>query len=175
MATKTKIRLTPKLVEAIITEVAGADCIPLYKTLKGKSNISEFLLAEQIDNEINVTRNMLYRLYHANLVSFIRKKDKQKGWYIYYWTFNPLQLSHLFSTLRTNRISKLQERIEREQGSHFYMCPERCMRLDFERATEFNYKCPECGILLDLSDNSQIVAELEKELSVLEKTPNRFK
>ena len=175
MAVKKTLKLTSKLVHSIVTEVCGEDCIDLYKALKSKKNISEFVLAEAIDREINVTRNMLYRMYHSNLVSFIRKKDKQKGWYIYYWTFNPLQLSHLFKNLRTNRMEKLQERIDREQGSHFVVCPERCMRLDFERATEFDYKCPECGILLHMTDNTEIVKNLVNELKVLEKTPGRFK
>jgi len=175
MATSKKVKLTPKLVHSIITEVAGEDCVPLYKALKGKKNISEFVLAEKVEHEINITRNMLYRLYHSNLVSFIRKKDKQKGWYIYYWTFNNLQLSHLFKNLRQNRLVKLQERLDREQNSHFYRCPEKCMRLDFERATEFQYKCPECGVLLEMSDNSQIIKTLITDIKTLEKTPGRFK
>ncbi len=174
MATR-QIKLTPKLIEEIISDVSGRDCLSLYKALKNKKNISEFVLAEDIDQEINLTRNMLYRLYHANLVSFIRKKDKIKGWYIYYWTFNPAQLTHLFSTLRKTRMTKLQERIDREQSSHFYACPDGCMRLDFEQATEFSYKCPECGTILGMADNRETVKNLVTELEVLTKTPGRFK
>lgn len=78
------IKLTPKLIESVVGEVAGPDVIPLVKALKNKKNVSEFVIADEIDIEINATRNMLYRLYNANLVSFTRKKDKKKGWYIYY-------------------------------------------------------------------------------------------
>ena len=67
----------PSIQEAV-SELAGNDVIPLVKALKNKKNVSEFKLADDINEEINKTRNMLYRLYNANLVSFIRKKDKEK-------------------------------------------------------------------------------------------------
>ena len=83
------MKLTPELVAKTISSVAGEDVLPLVERLRGRQNVSEFILADEVQHEINAVRNMLYRLYHANLVTFTRKKDKQKGWYIYYWTFNP--------------------------------------------------------------------------------------
>ncbi len=50
--------------------------------LRGKTNISEFIIAEELDLEIHRARNLLYKLLDQNLVSFKRKKDKIKGWYI---------------------------------------------------------------------------------------------
>jgi transcription initiation factor IIE alpha subunit len=67
------MKLSNKLVEDVVTAVAGEDVLPLVKQLKNKKNVSEFKLAESLKLEVNVARNMLYRLYHANLVSFIRR------------------------------------------------------------------------------------------------------
>ena len=90
------MRLSNKLIEETIGEVAGSDVIPLVMYLKNKKNVSEFKLAEHLTQEINTTRNMLYRLLKANLVTFNRKKDKQKGWYIYYWTIVPENIKFLY-------------------------------------------------------------------------------
>ena len=149
------MRLTNRVIEDIISEIAGKDVVPLVLSLKNRKNVSEFTLAENIDKEINETRNMLYRLHNANLVSFVRRKDKAKGWYIYYWTFNKKRVAHLLSELRKERLSKLYNKLNREKNNNFFVCTNKCIRLDFEQATEFEFKCPECGSLLNHEDNTR--------------------
>jgi len=163
------MKLSNKIIEGVITEVAGEDVIPLVMALKNKKNISEFKLAENIACEVNRTRNMLYRLYDANLVSFIRRKDKKKGWYIYYWTFNSKRVKELFSSLKEQRLVGLKQRLERELSSDFYSCPKVCMRLDFEQATDFQYKCPECGILMHQENNIEKIEDIKIQVKKLEK------
>jgi transcription initiation factor TFIIE subunit alpha len=163
------IKITSKIVEEIVSEVAGEDVLPLVKALRNKSNVSEFKLADSIKKEINLTRNMLYRLYDNNLVSFIRKKDKKKGWYIYYWTFNVKRVKDLIGGIKKKKFERLNERLQREKNTQFYICVSKCVRLDFEQSHDFNFKCPECGQLLDIDDNSKKIMELEASLVRLEK------
>src|SRR3989344_3959385 len=115
------MKLSSKIIEGVVSEVAGEDVVPLVKVLKNKKNVSEFKLAENINREVNEIRNMLYRLYDANLVSFIRKKDKKKGWYIYYWTFNGKRVKDLVSDLKKKRLEALKQRLSREEGGNFYV------------------------------------------------------
>ena len=65
--------------EKIIAELTGEKVLEIVKILKKKKNISEFRLAELIKKDVNETRNLLYQLYHLNLVSFTRKKTRKKG------------------------------------------------------------------------------------------------
>ena len=153
----------------MVTEIAGAEVVRLARILKKNKNVSEFRLTSYIKQEINVTRNMLYRLYEVNLVSFTRKKDKKKGWYIYYWTLNDKQLPYLYRDIVAKKIDRLNERLEREKVSQFFLCDDECVRLDFDQATEFDFKCPECNELLSLEDNSAKIADLEGQLPALEK------
>ena len=169
------IKITPKVVDEVITEVAGPDVIPLVKALKNQKNVSEFQLADNINKEINLTRNMLYRLHNANLVSFTRKKDKKKGWYIYYWTFNKSRIKDLVKGLKKQKLGERKDRLKREKSLHFFSCDHRCIRLDFEQAADFEYKCPECGDLLNQEDNTKIIQTLEKEIQQLEKDVKKFK
>ena len=73
------MKLTKAIETEVIQTIAGEDVTELVLYLKGKKNVSEFVIAEDLEKEINAVRNMLYRLLHAKLVSFTRKKDKQKG------------------------------------------------------------------------------------------------
>ena len=163
------MRVTSKVIDQVVSEVAGEDVTPLVKYLKDKKNISEFKIAEKIKKEVNQTRNMLYRLYEANLVSFIRKKDKKKGWYIYYWTFNPKRIKYLIYDLKRKKLDNLKSRLEREENNYFFVCEENCIRLDFEQATDFNFKCPECGKLVNQEDNVLKVKEIKDGIKTLEK------
>lgn len=165
---KPKAKATSNIDE-IIAEVAGADVVPLVKALRNKANLSEFKLADSIKKEINLTRNMLYRLYDNSLVSFTRKKDKKKGWYIYYWTFNQKRIKDIAKDLRKKKLERLEERLAREKTTQFYACKNNCIRLDFEQCHDFSFKCPECGELLNMEDNTQKIKELEQEITSIKK------
>src|SRR3972149_7889364 len=109
------MRVSNKLVEEVVKNVAGNDVVPLVDLIKNKKNVSEFKIAESMGVTVNVVRNMLYRLYHKNLVSFVRKKDKKKGWYIYYWTFNIKRIKFLADSINKEKMEKLKERLDREK------------------------------------------------------------
>lgn len=162
------MKITNKVIEEVVSTVAGEDTVPLILAIKDKKNISEFKIAEILKEQINITRNMLYRLLDQDLVHFIRKKDRQKGWYIYYWTFNPNQIRYLTVKLQKERLLKLKERLERENSAIFFTCPEGCIRLDFEQAMNFEFKCPECGSIIQQQDNSQEIAKIEHKIKEIE-------
>lgn len=163
------MRLTNSIIETVISDTAGPDVVPLVMKLKNKKNFSEFKLAEALDQEVNLTRNMLYRLLKHNLVSFIRRKDKKKGWYIYYWTFKLKQVKFVIKKLKEERLERLKDRLDREKKENFYTCKHNCMRIPFDNAVEFRYKCPECGELLAIEDNTEKIKEIENKIKELEK------
>ena len=162
-------KLTKQLENEIIAEVAGEETIPLVEAIKGKVNVSEFIIATDINLEINKTRRLLYRLYDANLVGFMKKKDKKKGWYVYYWTYHPEKLRFLYLKLKREKLDNLKERLKREREDYFFTCVNRCMRVDFDRATEFEFKCPECGELMFQENNNEKIVQIKEDINNLEK------
>jgi len=166
------MRLTDKILGDAVSEIAGDDAISVVLNLKNKKNVSEFILAKKIKKEINETRNILYRLYDANLVSFMKKKDKQKGWYVYYWTFNKSRIKYLMSDIKKKRLTTLCDWLDREKNNNFFSCSNNCIRLDFEQATEFEFKCPECGELLNHEDNEENIRKIKTNI---EKTKEELK
>jgi len=136
-------------------------------------NISEFLISEKLDVEINQIRKALYILQENNLVNSMRKKDKKKGWYIYYWTFDPIQAETMVVKMKRERIKSLKKRLENETITNFYACKRSCIRMTYERALDHNYICPECGKIMEEVDNSKKVSLIKKELALLE-TPEEI-
>jgi len=163
------MRISNNIIDYVIKEVAGERAIELVSYLKNKKNISEFKIADVLKKDIKEIRTTLYLLVNHNVVSSIRKKDKKKGWYIYYWTLNTDQIKYLFKNLKVKKLETLKERLEREKSSLFFVCENKCIRLNFDQAIEFEFKCPECGLLMNQENNKEIIEGLEKEKILLEK------
>jgi transcription initiation factor TFIIE subunit alpha len=159
-----------------VKEVVGEDSLKVVEFLKDKKNISDFKIAEKTNTDIHQIRNILYRLYNHNLVSYYRKKDRQKGWYISYWTFNKKRIKDLMSNVKRDKYAKFQERLKVEEANrnNFYMCPNACIRTDFHRATEYDFRCPECGTILNNQNNDKTIDFLKTQIKEM-KIANGFK
>ena len=161
------MRLTQKKVEEIMLSILGEEGLPLVKELSGKQNVSEFELADKLKKDIKIVRKMLYLLYNFNLVSFIRKKDKIKGWYIYYWTLLPESIKFNYIKRKKELLARLQQRLEEESKELYFTCPNRCVRLNFDQAMDFEFHCPECGELLSQENNADRIETLRKKVAEL--------
>jgi len=156
-------------IEEVVKELVGEESIPIVLYLIGKTHVSEFIIAQDLDLEIHRARNLLYKLFEHNILYFHRKKDKIKGWYICYWDFNEKVIPYQRERIKQSKLQKLTERLDKESSSTFYMCKNACTRMDFEKAMEFNFKCPECGELMDEQNNSRTVEFLQERIIALKK------
>jgi len=156
-------------IEDVIKELVNEEAIPIVLYLIGRTKVSEFVLAQDLDLEIHKARNLLYRLLEHNVLYFHRKKDKVKGWYICYWDFNEKIIPFLLEKIKSQKLQKLKERLEKESSSTFYMCKSACTRMDFEKSMEFNFKCPECGELMDEQNNARTLEFLKERIADLDR------
>jgi transcription factor E len=164
------------LFEELVKNVCGSNGISILKLLEGKENVSEFILAENLDMNINELRTLLYKLTEHNLITSIRKKDKQKGWYVYYWTFNFRHARDLLIRFKEEKLKDLNNKINNKEVPK-YVCPNGCISIDLENAMEIEFKCPECNSLLKLKEvkyNEEIlkkkISEIEEELGKIRQT-----
>ena len=162
------MKITNQDLDDLITSIIGEDVLPLVHILRTKNNISEFKLAEMLNITVNQVRNMLYRLNEQNLVSFMRKKDKKKGWYIYYWSFHEKGIRNAWYKYKNKQLEDLRARAAREQEGMFYVCPQGCMRLQMEQAMEHEFRCQECGTLMKEQDNTKTISNIRKMIEDLE-------
>jgi transcription initiation factor TFIIE subunit alpha len=166
-----KIRLTSNLVADTIRDLVGEEGVKIVNFLKNRKNISEFKIAEKTGFDIHLVRHILYKLHDANLATYHRKKDRQKGWYISYWTFQQKKIKEHLVRSKKLKFDKLQDRLEKEEQNKnaFFMCVNACTRLDFDQATELLFKCPECGTLLNQQDNTKTIDNIRDQLASLRK------
>jgi len=156
--------ISPELREAV-----GEAVLPVISLLKSYPCLSELELAKKTASDVNTIRTLLYRLQDNNLVTFRREREKKTGWYIYFWSLNPKMIKPLIANQRKSKLLKLREELKREHDGSFFSCQNMCVRMDFETATNCNYRCPECGGSVQLEDNIARIRKIKEGIARLEK------
>jgi len=153
-----------KFLKSIVEELISKPAAPIVDLLIGKKDVNEFLIAKKLELTINQTRNILYKLSDYGLVSFIRKKDKRKGWYIYFWTLNVYQALNLLEKKLKDELEKLESQLKNRKEKRHYLCNICSIEVTEEVALLNNFTCSECEEIYKLSDNMQYVNQLEKRI-----------
>lgn len=171
-----------KLLFKYIPEIAGKNSELILKLILGKKSVNEFEIAKKSKMTINQTRNLLYKLSHLGVVSFTRKKDKRKGWYIYYWTIEPLRTLEYLLKANEKEKEKLDSQLKSRISKRFYFCDDCGIEMSEENALLHNFCCTECGKLLTykiqdtlIKDINLRINEINKENKELEEKINELK
>ncbi len=157
-----------KLLKSLGERLAGKNANAIIELLVGKKDVNEFKIAEKTGLTINQVRNVLYKLAHHNLISAIRKKDKRKGWYIYYWTLDSIRALELLIEMIDKEIKRIEHEIKKRETKSFYVCPICETEFSEETALLYEFTCPECGEVLQLVDSQKYLKELKKRATTLE-------
>lgn len=153
----------------VIMIVVGKPSEEIVDLLYSKKYINEFLIAKKLDITINQARNILYKISDYGLVSNIRKKDKKKGWYTYFWRIESLKTLVFLKNHLVKKIDHTRNHLKSRETKIFYIC-ERCnIEMSEENAILNNFTCLECGAIFVLKDNTKLLRELERNLVKFEK------
>ncbi len=163
------------LLKHLVEKVAGLGAVPIVEILDGKRDVNEFLIAKKMDMTINQVRNVLYKLSAEGLVSFIRKKDKRKGWYIYFWTLDPQKCLIKIEADIIQEIQALKELLQARETKRFYTCKACNIELNEEKALEHDFSCEECAELYELADSSAIIKDFTNKISRKERDLTNIK
>jgi len=158
-----------KFVKEVVSIVVGKQAEDIVDLLVGKNNVNEFLIAKKLNLTINQTRNILYKLSDYGLVSSIRKKDKKKGWYTYFWKIEILKVLEFLKDLLKKKIEQLNHQIKSRETKLFYVCNRCNIEFTEENALLHDFACPECGDIFRLKDNSKVLKEFRRNLNKLER------
>lgn len=160
------------LLKKVVEKIAGVPAVKIVDLLYHKNNINEFLIAKKLKLTINQTRNLLYRLSHLGIIHSIRKKDKRKGWYIYFWSLNILKSLEFLEDSLKQEIQALQSQLVSKRMSRAYKCSICGREASEESALLNNFTCTECGEVYVLADNAPIVKSMEEEMAKVQKELN---
>jgi len=158
-----------KFLKEIVVIVVGKQAEEIADLLNNKKHVNEFIIAKKLDITINQTRNILYKISDHGLVSFIRKKDKKKGWYTYFWKIEILKSLEFLKNILVKRIDQIDHQVKSREAKRFYSC-ERCnIEFNEENALLHNFTCDECGDIFFIKDNTKVLKEFNINLDKLKK------
>ncbi len=157
-----------KFLDEVIISIVGKSGEKLASILNSKKHVNEFVVAKKMDITINQARNFLYKLSDFGVVSSIRKKDKKKGWYTYFWRIEILKsLEFLKQTLNSKK-EEINLLIKDKETKQYYAC-ERCgLEFNEETALLMDFTCNECGGLFSAEDNSKLVKDFKKKIDSID-------
>lgn len=112
-------------------------------------------------------RRTLFILYENKFAIVVRERDSNSGWLTYLWHLDFSDIEHQLMREKKRLLRNLKTRLEFEENHVFYVCPQGCVRLLFDEATETEFLCPMCGEDLVYYDNSRFVGVLKKRVEAL--------
>jgi len=149
----------------ITNEIVGDEAAQVIEFLYANPGASEFDISESIGFTVSQVRSVLYELKAKNLIDYDRRKDKEKGWYLYYWKVISQNFERVYTSEKKKKLEQFKERLEKEEESIFYICPQFCKRLSFEDSLEQNFTCPVCGSLMNEENKTRKVEILKRNIS----------
>lgn len=154
----------------LVQGMGGDEAVEVVKALEKKKEATDEELAEATGIRVNTVRKILYMLYDQKLADFKRLRDKETGWYYYYWRLEINRLPEVLRAKKMEELKTLKRMLEEETGEIYYTCgTPGHPKLTFDEAIEYEFQCPICGAMLTEYDNREIVEELKRRISELEK------
>ncbi len=156
-----------KLLNEVIALIIGRQAESIADLLDSEKHVNEFILAKKLGITINQTRNILYKISDQGLVSSIRKKDKRKGWYTYFWKIEIVKALEFLKGFILKRIDQLRNQLKSRETKQFYICELCNVEFNEENALLKDFTCSECGSVFVLKDNTLVIKELKKNIDKL--------
>ena len=157
------------LLKQVVIEFAGDDAYEVVSQLKEDEETTDEKIRDETGMRLNVVRKILYKLYDLHLASYRRTRNKETGWFVYYWKLEPDRIHDLLYDKKVKVLERLKQRFDFEVENTFYHCNNNgCPRHTFEEAMVNAFKCPICNNQLVHVDNSQIISMLKKQIAILD-------
>jgi len=158
-----------ELLKELVRSIVGKGTEVIVDIITPGKSVNEFKIADRLKLTINQTRNILYKLYNQNIVSFTRKKDEKKGWYIYFWTLDMQKSLERLIAFKKKELYDLEHQVSSKANKHFYICASDNIEFNEETAINHDFICPECGQLLQLATFDKKIAELNVHILKIKK------
>ncbi len=155
------------LIHELVERVAGEVGSILY-SLEIEGEFTDDQLALELGIEINEIRKALFAMYEIGLAEYRRRRDDETGWMEYYWKINYDRAKEILRRELEKTKKKLEEKLEAESNTVYYICPNMCTKVSYDEAMELNFTCPRCGSPLNYLDCSEAIEKTREEIKKIE-------
>jgi len=160
------VDLNDKVIRGYLMSLVGEDGLKMIGDMP-EGEITDEEIATKTGVLLNTVRRTLFILYENKFAIVVRERDSNSGWLTYLWHLDFSGIEHQLMREKKKLLRNLKTRLEFEDNNVFYTCPQGCVRLLFDEATETEFLCPMCGEDLAYYDNSLFVGVLKKRVDAL--------
>jgi transcription initiation factor TFIIE subunit alpha len=165
---KVSILLDDEEVHTLIKSVVGEEGFHIVEHLFRVDKADEFEIAEKLEEDVNFVRSVMYKMYTNKLVNYTRRRDPEKGWYIYTWELVAKKLYSALIDKKQEKLDKLFKKVEGEENKEqVFHCPTCDIPVPFPKALELSFSCFACGGMLQPLDNKVFIQNLNNEIKEL--------
>ncbi len=134
-----------------LINLGGENALEVIKNLNDVPNDDE--LAKKLKIKVSDVRASLNKMHNEGLVSYIRDKNSETGWYSYTWALNEKKIQKWVA----EKNSSYCEAYMPKEGIVLYFCKDCGLEstVKFEVASEYSFKCPTCSSALDFLDEDK--------------------
>ena len=133
-----------KYVQEYLVENLGEESVRIIRA--ANEEITDDALAEKCKLKVSAIRSVLNKLHNMRLAEYTRIKDKETGWYSYFWRVNLSGMNEFLKESMTKEIENTEHEIEEKTTVLSYYC-RKCSKentIDFEVASSISFRCPNC-------------------------------
>lgn len=131
-------------------------------------------IANKTGIKLNIVRKILYKLYDLGLASYKRSKDPETQWFTYTWKFEKEEVINHIIKDSEDYLEMLNEELDREENSMFFVCTQGHVRLVFDDASDYEFLCPVCGEELEFQDNTETIKQIKEDIKMVESNFKSF-
>lgn len=159
--------LEDPVIREYIYEAAGEAGMMVAEIVRDNQPILGVDLVEMVDDKPSAARRTLYKLEEARVAEYEKDTDRS-GWETFTWRMSLNEVKYLINQRRREQLEHLRARLNFEEVTTFYQCPDDHPRVDFETAMELDFHCPVCEAPMANVDNSAEIAYLKGDIKDLE-------
>jgi transcription initiation factor TFIIE subunit alpha len=149
-------------IKDVLMKMVGPHGLEIVEILLKYKKMDEFKLSSKIKLDVNFVRSLLYKLYSKKIVSYSKKRDQKKGWWIYSWEIHANRILELLIVEKQRELDRILEMKEKKSNEQTYVCDLCAVEMDFAEAMDSSFQCFSCGSPLKHYDNEQLVRELNE-------------
>lgn len=178
MAAATSI-LDYKITKAFLQNVGGEEAIEVVRIClenNGKC-LDQDIETQMKTKKITEIRSILNRLHYRGIACYNKTKNKNSGWYTYTWEIKQRRIVELILEQQAELLQKLEQKANFDGSHEIFICKKGCEDTAFEIAAQYEFRCPECGEMMNPIDGKKRqkeiqsqIKELTEELTQLQKT-----
>lgn len=156
-------------VKELLENIGGPDAERIIRRLPSTKYRSEFELADDVNMHVNSVRSILYNFYERKMVDYTKKRDPQKGLYIYSWKLFLPKVKQALVRLKKKQVEDLEHKLVEEGEQNHFKCTECGTTYTYEQALNDQFSCPYDDAHLKMVDRQKEVRKIKRKKRKLER------